>query len=112
MNESVFYLCNWITGKCGRYQQYFKASYTVKALSHHEQIKERISKSILIGTDETGVKVNGKKDWIWTWQNDELTFITHSDNRGFKTITDNFAYFLYHPKVSANNKDLKSHKKY
>jgi transposase len=61
-----------------------------KALPHYEQIKERIIKSILIGTDETGVKVNGQKDWIWVWQNDELTFITHSDNRGFKTIEENF----------------------
>jgi transposase len=64
---------------------------TQKALPHYEQIKDRISKSIFVGTDETGVKVNGEKDWIWTWQNDDLTFITHSDNRGFKTIKDNFA---------------------
>ena len=62
-----------------------------KALPHYEQIKERISKSLFAGTDETGVKVNGKKNWMWTWQNDDLTFITHSDNRGFKTIEDNFA---------------------
>jgi hypothetical protein len=46
-----------------------------KALPHYEQIKERIIKSILIGTDETGVKVNGQKDWIWVWQNDELTLL-------------------------------------
>ena len=64
---------------------------TQKALPHYEQIKGRINKSIFVGTDETGVRVNGKKDWIWTWQNDVLTFITHSGNRGFKTIKDNFA---------------------
>jgi transposase len=63
---------------------------TLKALPHYQEIKERISKSIFAGTDETGVKVNGEKDWIWTWQNDGLTFIVHSDNRGFKTIEDNF----------------------
>ncbi len=28
---------------------------------------------------------------MWTWQNDDLTFIVHSDNRGFKTIKDNFS---------------------
>lgn len=27
---------------------------------------------------------------MWTWQNDDLTFIVRSDNRGFKTIEDNF----------------------
>lgn len=64
---------------------------TQKALPHYEQIKERIYGSAFIGTDETGVKVNGQRDWMWTWQNDELTFIVHSDNRGFKTIEDNFS---------------------
>lgn len=64
---------------------------TQKAFPYYEQIKQRICKSIFAGTDETGVKVNGQKDWMWTWQNDGLTFITHSDNRGFKTIEDNFA---------------------
>ncbi len=62
-----------------------------KALPHYEQIKERLYQSVFIGTDETGVKVNGQKDWMWTWQNDDLTFIVHSDNRGFKTIEDNFS---------------------
>ena len=64
---------------------------TQKALPHYEQIKERICRSVFIGTDETGVKVNGQKDWMWTWQNDALTFIVHSNNRGFKTIEDTFS---------------------
>jgi transposase len=50
---------------------------TQKALPYYEQIKERLYQSVFIGTDETGVKVNGQKDWMWTWQNDELTFIVH-----------------------------------
>lgn len=62
-----------------------------KAIPHYEQIKQRLYEHQFIGTDETGVKVNGQKDWMWTWQNDDLTFIVHSDNRGFKTIEDNFA---------------------
>lgn len=62
-----------------------------KATPHYEQIKQRITKSAFVGTDETGVKVNGQKDWMWVWQNEGLTFITHSDNRGFKTIESNFA---------------------
>ena len=61
-----------------------------KATPHYGQIKKRITQAVFIGTDETGIKVNGQKDWMWTWQNDDLTFITHSDNRGFKTIEDNF----------------------
>ncbi len=62
-----------------------------KATPHYEQIKQRITQAIFVGTDETGAKVNGQKNWMWVWQNDSLTFITHSDNRGFKTIEDNFA---------------------
>ena len=64
---------------------------TQKALPYYEQIKERLYRSVFIGTDETGVKVNGQKYWMWTWQNDGLTFIVSSDNRGFKTIEDNFS---------------------
>ena len=63
---------------------------TQKAIPHYQQIKERLYQSVFIGTDETGVKVNGQKDWMWTWQNEGLTFIAHSDNRGFKTIEDHF----------------------
>lgn len=62
-----------------------------KAIPHYQQIKERITQAEFVGTDETGAKVNGQKDWMWVWQNDDLTFITHSDNRGFKTIRDTFA---------------------
>jgi transposase len=61
-----------------------------KTLPYYLEIKERIGKSSFAGTDETSVKVNGKNDWIWTWQNDDLTFIVHSDNRGAKTIETQF----------------------
>jgi transposase len=43
-----------------------------------------------IGSDETGVKVAGEKHWAWTWQTDEATFITITDNRAEKSITDTF----------------------
>lgn len=56
----------------------------------YERIKEGIILSDVAGSDETGVRVNGQKDWIWTWQNDELTFITHSDNRGYRAIEEHF----------------------
>jgi len=63
---------------------------TKKALPFYLQIKERIKGSDSVGSDETGVKVNGKKQWFWTWQNTELTFVVHSDCRGFKTIENTF----------------------
>lgn len=63
-----------------------------KAEPAYEMIKLKLlsDKSGAIGADETGMKINGNKNWAWTWQNDEATFITISDNRGGKTINDNF----------------------
>ena len=63
-----------------------------KAKPAYQLIKQRIQKNIkyAVGSDETGMKVNGDKHWAWTWQNEEATFITITDNRGQKTITDTF----------------------
>lgn len=63
---------------------------TTKALPIYELIRERIANSKVVGADETGAKVNGKKIWIWTWQNASLTFVAASENRGYATIKENF----------------------
>jgi hypothetical protein len=57
----------------------------------YQQIKTDISQSAVVGADETGTKVSGKKWWIWTWQTVLSTFIVASDNRGFKTVEAFFA---------------------
>jgi transposase len=62
----------------------------VKALPAYDLIKEKIASSKVVGTDETGLKINGQKCWAWTWQNDKTTYIVPSDNRGFATIQSNF----------------------
>ncbi|MDF1517253.1 MAG: transposase, partial [Lutibacter sp.] len=36
------------------------------------------------------IKVNGNKHWFWTWQTSNLTFITHSNNRGSETVNREF----------------------
>jgi transposase len=61
-----------------------------KATPAYQMIKERIESSKVVGADETGAKINGKKCWVWTWQNDKLTYITPSENRGFATIESHF----------------------
>jgi len=63
---------------------------STKALPAYQMIKERLLNSPAVGTDETGVKVNMAKHWFWTWQDKNNTFIVHSDNRGMKTIDQNF----------------------
>ena len=63
---------------------------TEKAKPVYEQIKAEILASSVIGSDETSCKVNGKKFWMWIWQNVKNTFIVASPNRGFATIDAQF----------------------
>jgi transposase len=60
-----------------------------KGVDAYEMIRKNVLNSGVIGTDETGVKINGKKHWFWTWQNDRATYIVASDNRGTTTINEN-----------------------
>jgi transposase len=57
-----------------------------KAKFVYEEILEEIKNSFYVGGDETGIKVNRDKWWIWVWQNVKNTYLTASDNRGFQTI--------------------------
>jgi len=55
-------------------------------------IKQKLLSSSFgaIGADETGVKVAGDKHWAWVWQNEDATFISITDNRAQRSITQNF----------------------
>lgn len=61
-----------------------------KAQPAYNLIAQKLEVAKVVGSDETGVKVNGKKGWFWTWQNKCLTFIAYSANRGFESIQTNF----------------------
>ena len=60
----------------------------VKCAGVYQMIKTQIAESQVVGSDETSTKVNGKKWWIWVWQNVLNTFIVASDNRGSETINN------------------------
>jgi len=88
-----------------------------KAIPVYNAILEQIKSANYIGSDETGAKVNGKKWWIWVWQNFQNTFITASDNRGFATVEKRFPDGLQNAtigsdrwaaqlKISSKNKQL------
>jgi len=62
-----------------------------KAFPAYQLIAKNVENSKVVGSDETGAKVNGKTGWFWTWQNKLATFITFSTNRGTATINANFA---------------------
>ena len=56
----------------------------------YQRIKEEISQSSFVGSDETGTKVNGEKYWTWVWQNQLNTFLNISESRGSSGIEDVF----------------------
>jgi transposase len=62
-----------------------------KATPAYRLIAGEVQNAHVVGSDETGAKVNGKNGWFWTWQNKLATFIAFSQNRGTATINDNFA---------------------
>ncbi len=62
----------------------------------YQIIKTQIAESQVVGSDETGAKVNGKKWWIWVWQNILNTFIVASQNRGTETIETIWGTALAH----------------
>ena len=61
-----------------------------KALPMYDAIKQKVLQATCIGTDETGLNINGKNHWAWTWQNNTLTYIVCAASRGFKTIASVF----------------------
>ena len=62
-----------------------------KAFPAYKLIAHEVENSKVVGSDETGAKVNGKTGWFWTWQSKVATFIAYSGNRGTATINSNFA---------------------
>jgi len=56
----------------------------------HSEILQNVKKQSWIGADETGVRVEAKKWWLWVWQNFKGTFYAVSNNRGYKTIKELF----------------------
>jgi len=63
---------------------------SVKAQPIYDKIKETILQSNQAGSDETSVKVNGIKYWIWVWQTALSTYITVSKSRGMEAIESVF----------------------
>lgn len=65
-----------------------------KASGVYEAIQQEIQQASYVGSDETGVKVNGTTWWIWCWQNVKNTFLKASTSRGSQTIEETFAQGL------------------
>ena len=61
-----------------------------KSHSAYETIMERILQSGVVGADETGCHVGGKKHWFHVWQTSMLTFIVSFASRGHAVIEKYF----------------------
>jgi transposase len=59
-----------------------------KGTDAYQMIMKKVMHGHTIGADETGMKVNGKKHWFWTWQTPHATYIAASKNRGTATIKE------------------------
>jgi len=57
-----------------------------KALPIYETIRQIVANGRVIGADETGVNINGKNHWAWTFQNTIATYIAIHQSRGKKAI--------------------------
>jgi transposase len=68
----------------------FLDSLAKKAQSAYESIRVRVQQSEVVGADETGCRVNGKKHWFHVWQTSLLTFIVSFASRGYKVIEQYF----------------------
>ena len=79
----------------------------------YQEIKTQILQSSVVGSDETGAKVNGAKWWIWAWQNLQNTFLVASDNRGSKTVDKVFENGLPNSAIVSDRwaAQLKTHSK-
>jgi len=63
---------------------------TEKAETIYSSIQQRVSQSEVVGGDETGIRINGGKGWLFTFQTPLLTFLSVSLSRGYETITNLF----------------------
>lgn len=71
-------LCNIVT------------AFASRSAPAYQLIKEKVAAQKVVGTDETGIRINGNLNWFWTWQSKLATYIVFSQNRGIATIEMNF----------------------
>jgi transposase len=55
-----------------------------------QAIVEFLHNSLWVGSDETGVRVAGKRIWEWVWQNTKASLYAISHSRDYQTVKDTF----------------------
>ena len=67
---------------------YILTKMKTKASVAYESIRQNVLKNKVVGADETGISINGKNNWAWTFQHKKATFIAVHKNRGFNAIKE------------------------
>jgi len=60
----------------------------IKLTPAYFDILENLKHSNVIGSDETGMRINSTNSYIWTFQNEMNTLFKNADSRGFKVIEE------------------------
>jgi transposase len=68
----------------------FLENLSQKSNPAYESIREGILQSEVVGSDETGCRVGGKKHWFHVWQTPLLTFIVSFASRGYSVVEKYF----------------------
>lgn len=56
-----------------------------KLRSAYDRLLEKVKGSPVIGSDETGCRVGGRKYWMWVWCTTLYVYLKIADNRGYVT---------------------------
>jgi hypothetical protein len=71
-----------------------------KAEPAYREIQSRMAKSEVVGGDESGCRVNGKKHRFHVWQTKFLTFTVAFNSRGHQVMEEyfpnGFIYYVTH----------------
>ncbi len=73
-----------------------------KAQPIYDTILKQIFLSTYVGSDETSVKVNGDKWWVWVWQNIKNTYLIATQSRGFITVQQIVGDQLSHATIGSD----------
>lgn len=80
----------------------------VRAGPIYKLIAKYLKSSKYVGSDETGIRVDGINFWLWVWQNELYSYFVVDKSRGYKVIEkyfgENFNGTLGHDCHGAQNK--------
>ena len=56
----------------------------------HKMIMNIVKSGKWVGSDETGIRIEGHRDWLWTWQNKLASYYAIEVSRGYQVPAKHF----------------------